>query len=308
MKKFTLMRSLLSLLLAIPMAVSCYDDTDIQNKIDILVDKVYSIEQRINSEFTALHAMLDGNVLISDISINATTNVTTLTLTNGETLQLLPKTDLKSFVTYLSVGGVDYWAYVNADGTKELFKDAAGQPVPVQTDVPEVVVEDGDYYIHIDGIPSGYTYDPNADTTNKNNKNVEIKLIELKPFTGDGTSTNPIIVSEGAVNVTYEGAGQAYMKYYSFTPTSNGTYSIKSLAMDKLALNAIDPYIGFLGTETDMSKIDTSGNGDGKNINFTHTFTAEAGVSYTFIIFVSSASRYPASFDIVISCGILYRM
>lgn len=162
-------------------------------------------------------------------------------------------------------------------------------------------IEDGDYYIHIDGIPSGYTYDPNAYTTNKNNKNVEIKLIELKSFTGDGTSANPIIVSEGAVNVTYEGAGQAYMKYYSFTPTSNGTYSIKSLAMDKLALNAIDPYIGFLGTETDMSKIDTSGNGDGKNINFTHTFTAEAGVSYTFIIFVSSASKYPASFDIVIT-------
>ena len=152
MKNFTLMRSLLCLLLAIPLAVSCYDDTDIQNKIDILVDKVYSIEQRINSEFKTLHDMLDGKILISDVSINATTNVTTLTLSNGVELQLLPKTDLKSFVTYLKIGGVDYWAYVNADGTKELFKDAAGQPVPVQTDVPEVVVEDGDYYIIVGGM------------------------------------------------------------------------------------------------------------------------------------------------------------
>lgn len=152
MKNFTLMRSLLCLLLAIPMAVSCYDDSDIQKKIEILVDKVYSLEQRINSEFTAFHNMLDGKIMISDISVNATTNVTTLTLSSGETLQLLPKTDLKSMVTYINVGGVDYWAYVDASGNKELFKDKAGQPVPVMTDIPEVVVEDGDYYIIVGGM------------------------------------------------------------------------------------------------------------------------------------------------------------
>lgn len=162
-------------------------------------------------------------------------------------------------------------------------------------------IDDADYYIHIDGIPSGYTYDPNAYTANKNKKNVEIKLFELKDATGEGTSTNPIVVSEGAFNVSYTGAGQSNMKYYSFTPNTSGTYTIKSLAMDKLALNFIDPYIGFLGTETDMSKIDISGNVDSKiNINFNHTFTAEADVTYTFIIFVSSATKFPASFDVVV--------
>lgn len=162
-------------------------------------------------------------------------------------------------------------------------------------------IEDADYYIHIDGIPTGYTYDPNAYTANKNSKNIEIKLIELKDVSGEGTSDNPINVLVGAFNVSYTGAGQANMKYYTFTATEAGTYTIKSLAMDKLALNLVDPYIGFLGTETDMSKIDVSGNNDKTNINFTHQFNAEAGVTYTFIVFVSSASKFPASFDIEIA-------
>ena len=162
-------------------------------------------------------------------------------------------------------------------------------------------IDDADYYIHIEGIPSGYTYDPNAYTANKNNKKVIINLIPVNSTSGEGTVSNPIVVSEGAFNVNYDGAGEANMKYYTFTPSVSGTYTIKSLAMDKLALNEIDPYIGFLGTETDMSKIDVSGNVDSKiNINFNHTFVAEAGVSYTFIIFVSSATKFPASFDIVI--------
>lgn len=159
------------------------------------------------------------------------------------------------------------------------------------------------YYIHIDGIPAGYTYDPNAYTTNKDNKKVEIKLISLNELSGEGTLENPYVVSENAVTVTYEAQGVLGVKYYSFTPSESGTYSIKSLAMDKLALNAIDPYIGFLGaTETDISKCDVSGNKDSKvDINFNHTFTAEAGVTYRFIVFVSSATKYPASFDIVVT-------
>lgn len=159
------------------------------------------------------------------------------------------------------------------------------------------------YYIHIDGIPSGYTYDPNAYTTNKDNKKVEIKLIALNELSGEGTLDNPYVVSENAVTVTYDAQGVLGVKFYSFTPSESGTYSIKSLAVDKLALNAIDPYIGFLGSvETDIAKSDVSGNVDSKvNINFNHTFTAEAGVTYRFIVFVTSATKYPATFDIVIS-------
>ena len=59
-------------------------------------------------------------------------------------------------------------------------------------------IDDAEYYIHIDGIPAGYTYDPNAYTANKNNKKVTIDLISVNSTTGEGTINNPIVVSEGA--------------------------------------------------------------------------------------------------------------
>lgn len=161
------------------------------------------------------------------------------------------------------------------------------------------------YYIHIDGIPAGYTYDPNAYTTDKNNKKVEISLIALNEVTGEGTLDNPYVVSVGATNVTFNALRLDGVQYFSFTTSEAGTYSIKSLAVDKLALNAIDPYIGFLGaTETDIMKSDFSGNLDKNNkelLNFNHTFTAEANVTYLFAVFVTSVQRFPASFDIVIT-------
>ena len=157
MKIFTQMKShagygLLCLLLAAPVAVSCYDDSDIREKIDILVDKVLTLEERCNNEFAALDDMLNGQLFISDLSINASTNVTTVTLSNGSVLTLLPKTDLKSLVTYRNVGGTDYWAYINEAGEKVLFKNADGEPVPVMTEMPSVVVEDGDSYLVIGGM------------------------------------------------------------------------------------------------------------------------------------------------------------
>ena len=157
------------------------------------------------------------------------------------------------------------------------------------------------YYIHIDGIPQGYTYNPNAYTTDKNNKKVEIKLISLNELTGEGTLDNPYTVSENAISVSFESQGVSGAKYFSFTPSESGTYSIKSLAVDKLALNAIDPYIGFLGaTETNLANADVSGN-ISNDINFNHTFTAEANVTYVFVVFVTSAQKFPATFDILIA-------
>ena len=161
------------------------------------------------------------------------------------------------------------------------------------------------YYIHIDGIPGGYTYDPNAYTTDKDNKKVEIKLIPLNALTGEGTKANPYIVSVGASSITINALRLDCVQYFSFTPSEAGTYSIKSLAVDKLALNAIDPYIGYLGAnETDIMKSDFTGNLDKNNkelLNFNHTFTAEANVTYVFAVMVTSAQKFPASFDILIS-------
>ena len=98
----------------------------------------------------------------------------------------------------------------------------------------------------------------------------------------------------------FEQGGISGAKYFSFTPTASGKYTIKSIAMDKLAMNKIDPYMGFLGQSLDMSKADISGN-VAENINFIYEFEAEAGVTYNFIIMVSSATKYPAEFGVIIT-------
>lgn len=138
--------------LAIPMVVSCYDDSEMREKLEILTDKIADIEEKLNTELLALHGMLSGKILISDVSKNASTGITTVTLTNGSKLELLPKTDLQSVVSYMNIGGECFWAYLDADGNKQLFQTSDGMPVPVMTETPEVVVEDGDYYIIVGGM------------------------------------------------------------------------------------------------------------------------------------------------------------
>lgn len=175
-------------------------------------------------------------------------------------------------------------------------------PVAVNNQgLAEIELENGDYYIHIEGIPTGYTYDPNIYTTSANNKFVEIKLLSLSSIaSGDGTDPNPYELKEGTTNLTFEKRSNEGLKYFSFTPTTSGKYTIKSIAMDKLAINEIDPYIGFLGLIKDMSKVDITGNIAG-NINFNYEFDAEAGNTYYFVVMVSSATKFPAEFGIIIS-------
>ena len=90
--------------LALPLAVSCFDPSGLQEQIDMLVDKVFELETKLNNEIAALQAMLKGNVLISKVATDASTGITTVTLTDGTQLQLLPEKDMKSYITYLTLG------------------------------------------------------------------------------------------------------------------------------------------------------------------------------------------------------------
>lgn len=176
-------------------------------------------------------------------------------------------------------------------------------PVAVNSEGIAVLdVEEGDYYIHIDNIPTGYTYDPNAYTSNTQNKHIEIELIELSTYaSGDGTAENPYVVSNSAYTATFDAKGFANCQYFSFTATETRTYSISSMSMSALAMNLVDPYFAFLGTENNIDNRDVSANKESKvDINFTHTFEAEANTTYYFIMFVSEANSYPAPFDFVI--------
>ncbi len=139
---------------ACPLAVSCdkYDDTDIREQLETLINKVYELEQKMNSEIQALKDLLDGSLLIKSAVTDAQTGVTTITLSNGAELTLLPEKDLKSFVTYIHSGGVDYWAYIDADGKKQYFLDKNNEAIPVMSETPEVITRDDETFLLIGGV------------------------------------------------------------------------------------------------------------------------------------------------------------
>lgn len=167
MKSNLIFKSVLKAGLAVLMAVSfvlssCtkenyyendYDDSELKNQIDLIIEKLYDLEERMNSEIQALKQMLSGKLLISDVSTDASTGITTITLSDGYEFQLLPEKDLKSYVTYITLSdGIDYWAYIDDEGSKQLFLDKDGEAIPVVSDAPEVVVKDGDTFLVIGGV------------------------------------------------------------------------------------------------------------------------------------------------------------
>ena len=151
------------------------------------------------------------------------------------------------------------------------------------------------YYIHFTKIPTGYTYNPNIYTATKDSKHVEITLMTLStPTSGDGSSSSRYVVSTGAYNVSVTDGG---IVYYSFTANEAGTYVIESMAVDKLALNEIDPALGFKNANNKTEQITDGGVG----ANFKYEVTLEANATFEFMIAVSKATEYPAEFDFTIS-------
>ncbi len=161
-------------------------------------------------------------------------------------------------------------------------------------------LKNGTYYIHLLNIPSGYTYNPNIYTATSDDKHVEIVLIPHSNFVnGEGNKQNPYVIGKDGYTISFDGIGASNVKYFSYTATETGKIQLISLAVDKLATNEIDPYLGFLGTSIDNTP-DTSGNvSDIKN--FTYDFDVVSGTTYYFAIFVSSAQSFPAEFDICLT-------
>ena len=145
-------KAALVVLLACPVAVSCYDDSDIRKQLDLLVSKVYDLEQSLNNEIDALKAMLKGGVMIQKTVLN-TDGTRTVILTDGTEITLYPKTSLQSCITYMpaSVNGktVNCWAYIDENGTKRYLRDDNDNPIPVESATPEVVEIDGQTYLVI---------------------------------------------------------------------------------------------------------------------------------------------------------------
>ena len=162
-------------------------------------------------------------------------------------------------------------------------------------------LDDGTYYIHLNNVPAGFTYNPNKYTTTPSNKHITIELVQLGEMY-PGEWGNLYVIKDGTYNISINGNSTNDGIYFEFVAQESGTYNIYSMAMEKLAENEIDPYIGVFKDDTfNLGSADVSGNKDSSiNINFNHELVAEAGESYYFIIIVTSATEYPANFDFVV--------
>lgn len=71
---------------------------------------------------------------------------------------------------------------------------------------------------------------------------------------------------------------------------------IESMAVDKLAINEIDPALGFKNANNKTEQISDGGVG----ANFKYEVTLEANATFEFMI-AAKATEYPAEFDFTIS-------
>lgn len=137
--------------LACPLFVSCYDDSELRETVDMLVDKVFDLEQKLNDEIATLKGLLEGKIFVTEVALDPSGS-TNVTLSNGSVLQLLPQKDLKSYVTYVTLtDGTDCWAYIDENGQKQLFLDEKKHPIPVVAETPQVITKDDETYIVIGG-------------------------------------------------------------------------------------------------------------------------------------------------------------
>lgn len=156
MKKMTklIFKALISSLVVLPMFVSCYDDSAIWDKFDKIEHRLDSLENSLNEQFQALNSLIDSKTTIASCETNADGSYD-VTLSNGIKFTVLPDgTKFSALVSVMKVGGVNCWAtYVNGELTP--LTDKSGNPVPVVKDEyrtqVEVAVEDGKYFLVIDG-------------------------------------------------------------------------------------------------------------------------------------------------------------
>ena len=138
---------------ACPLVVSCYDDSEVWEQINDLALRVHVLEEKLNNELDALSDMVKKSVTITSCVMQSDSTYKIKLSTGVEFIaDPNPKEELKSVVSYMTIGGVDYWAYYKADGTRELFLNEDGERIPVVSETPRVVTQDDESFLVIGGV------------------------------------------------------------------------------------------------------------------------------------------------------------
>ena len=140
------------LFVAVPMLNSCFDDSDLWEKIDSIEARLDSLEMNLNDQLKAFNDFVAENELSISSCVKKADGSYGLTLSNGTAFTMLPdSTDFSSLVSYVEVAGVKYWAVCDPSGNLTPMLGADGKKIPVVADSPVVEERDGVYYLTIDG-------------------------------------------------------------------------------------------------------------------------------------------------------------
>lgn len=152
MKNWTnlIFKSAFAMILAASVFTSCFDDSEIWDKLGELEARVDSLENNLNNQLDALNGLVEGKIAISSCVMNEDGSCV-IELSDGKKFTAMPSgADYSSLVSYVEVDGKKYWATADATGELVTLTDESGNPIPVQKKV-EVKLVDGVYYLVIDG-------------------------------------------------------------------------------------------------------------------------------------------------------------
>ena len=143
MKRFF---NILSLVCVAAMALSCYDDTKVWEKINSLDAKLTELTSQVNSVSAIVSALENNNYIKSVKEISGGyeiefTKGERITIKDGKDGKNAPEISAKKFTD-----GIYYWTL---DG--EWLLDSAGQKVPAGIGQPKFKTENGSWYISADG-------------------------------------------------------------------------------------------------------------------------------------------------------------
>lgn len=95
-------------------AVSCYDDSAVQEKLNSLDARLTQVEQNLNTEVDNLEALIAAKVAVVDVT--KAYGKVVLTLADGSKVELSqPAKNASSLVTIVEEDGVQYWAVVGVE-------------------------------------------------------------------------------------------------------------------------------------------------------------------------------------------------
>ena len=141
-------------------AVSCqYDDTDIWDKIGEIEQDIADLQERLDTELTAIKALVGGQVTVKDVQ-QQSDGSKIIILSDGSRITVFPKGGgLSNIITVVEEDGVKYWAMYDGLGNAIAIV-INGQKVPVAESKPMTQVVDGVIEVSFDGgntwIQTGY--------------------------------------------------------------------------------------------------------------------------------------------------------